>query len=73
MFDSDHNGVPDSTTDYRYGVPVSERFHPNGGPVEREVVYVDGAVREIYSVGPDGSRTLIRSHDQVGRELSTQK
>lgn len=70
-FDIDHNGIPDHSIEYRHGVPVSSRLHPNGGPVEREERYEDGALREVYQVSPAGSRTLIRSYDRLGRELTT--
>ncbi len=69
-FDADRNGVWDFTTVFRHGVTVSERFHPNGGPVEREERYVDGVRREVFSVGADGSKALIRSYDSVGHELT---
>lgn len=70
-FDTDHNGVPDSTTEHRHGIPTRTRLHPNGGPVEGQEIFVEGTLREVYSVDPDGSRTLIRSYDPLGRELDS--
>jgi len=69
QYDNDHNRVPDGTVEYRYDVPLYERFHPNGGRVERFSLYVDGDLREVYSVAADGSKTLLHSYDEVGHEL----
>ncbi len=65
--DLDRNGVPDSTFEYRYGIPVLSRLHPNRGRLEREGRFADGQLREVYSVSPDGTRTLLRSYDALGR------
>ena len=65
--DLDRNGVPDSTVEYQYGIPVLSRLHPNGGDLEREGHFVDGELREVYSVSADGTRTLIRRYDALGR------
>ncbi|MEM7412186.1 MAG: DUF2007 domain-containing protein [Myxococcota bacterium] len=72
-FDADHNGARDLTTTFEFGVPVSSRFHPNEGPLEREEVYIEGVLREVYAVDANGERTLIRSYDEVGREISGQR
>ena len=69
-FDTDYNGVAEGTNEYRYGVIVLSRLHPNGGPVEREEKYANGMLREVYSVAPDGKKKLIHQYDQVGREVS---
>ena len=68
-FDLDFNGVSDETVQYEFGLPISARLHPNGGPLEREIRFLHGNRHEVFSVSPDGERTLIRSYDQVGREL----
>ncbi len=72
-FDFDSNNVPDLTMEYQHGSPVLSRLHPNGGPDEREERFVDGMVREVYSVSPDGERALVRTYDQQGRESHVER
>ncbi len=67
-FDLDGNGVPDYSIEYRFGVATLGTLHPNGGSTEREEVFVDGALREVYGLSPDEGRVLLRSFDQQGRE-----
>lgn len=68
-FDGDGNGLPDGTTEYVHGVAVRGSLHPNGGPVEEEERYVDGLLREVYAVAPDGTSKRIRTYDAWGREI----
>jgi len=70
-FDGDRNGIPDSTIELVHGVAVVERVHPNGGPVEREERYVDGVLREVFAIAPDGTSKRIRTYDAVGREVGS--
>ena len=67
-FDFDRNGVPDYGIEDQFGVPSLGTLHPNGGPAEREEVFVDGMVREVYRLSPDEGRVLLRSFDRQGRE-----
>lgn len=68
-FDFDGNEIPDYTVLYSNGVPSSGILHPNGASAEREEVFVDGLLRQVYRVTPSGHKILLRSFDEVGREL----
>lgn len=70
--DTDYNGVPDYTAEYENGIIRRGRWHPNGGPIEREERYVDGVIREEFEVHPDGSTTLVRTYDAFGRARSVE-
>jgi hypothetical protein len=67
--DTDYDGVADLTLEYENDVVVSGKWHPNGGPVERAERYENGVLRAVHLVEPDGTRRLLRLHDEFGREL----
>lgn len=65
--DLDGNGVPDRTVEYKFGIPILSRLHPNGGRLEQEGHFLDGELRRLYSVSADGTRALVLSYDELGR------